>query len=117
MKSYDDKILQVAPNTLFALTGEVGDRKNFGEFIQRNIKWYQMRNNRSMNNKAIANFTRNELSNAIRRNPYVCWVLQAGYDEADGPSLYWMDYYGSLAKPKTAAQGLCAYFLLRYYCL
>jgi len=115
MKSYDDKIQRVASRTLFALTGDVGDRKNFGEFIERNLKWYEMRNSRTLNNEAIANFTRNTLAQAIRRNPYVTFVIQAGWDAEKGPSLYWMDYFGSLAKPNATAQGLCSYFLLSLF--
>merc|ERR1712157_685535 len=80
--------------------------KNFGEFIERNLKWYEMRNSRTLDNEAIANFTRNTLAQAIRRNPYVTFVIQAGWDEEKGPSLYWMDYFGSLAKPNATAQGL-----------
>ena len=66
----------------------------------------------ALNNEAIANFTRNTLAQALRRNPFVCFVLQAGFDAEKGPSLYWMDYFGSLAKPHFSAQGLCSYFLL-----
>jgi len=115
MKSYDDKIQKVASRTLFALTGDVGDRKNFGEFIERNIKWYEMRNSRSLDNEGIANFTRNTLAQAIRRNPYLVFVIQAGFDEEKGPSLYWMDYFGTLSTPTATAQGLCSYFLLSLF--
>eukprot|EP01083_Nonionella_stella_P226298 803815_1 len=115
MKSYDDKIHKVASRTLFALTGDVGDRKNFGEFIERNIKWYEMRNSRTLDNEGIAAFTRNTLAQSIRRNPYVVWVIQAGFDAIKGPSLYWMDYFGSIASPPATAQGLCSYFLLSLF--
>eukprot|EP00483_Globobulimina_turgida_P001882 UN01884 len=115
MKSYDDKIHKVAPQTLFALTGDVGDRKNFGEFIERNIKWYEMRNSRTLDNEGIASLTRNTLARAVRRNPYVVFVIQAGFDLEKGPSIYWMDYFGSLAKPNATAQGLCSYFLLSLF--
>ena len=91
------------------------NRKNFGEFIERNIKWYEMRNGRTLDNEGIANFTRNTLAQSIRRNPYLCFVIQAGYDAEKGPSVYWMDYFGSLAKPNATAQGLCSYFLLSLF--
>merc|ERR1712154_722698 len=73
------------------------------------------RNSRSLDNEAIANFTRNTLAQALRRNPYMTFVIQAGWDEEMGPSLYWMDYFGSLAKPNATAQGLCSYFLLSLF--
>eukprot|EP00484_Ammonia_sp_Unknown_P002042 CAMPEP_0197021926 /NCGR_PEP_ID=MMETSP1384-20130603/2807_1 /TAXON_ID=29189 /ORGANISM="Ammonia sp." /LENGTH=224 /DNA_ID=CAMNT_0042449855 /DNA_START=84 /DNA_END=758 /DNA_ORIENTATION=- len=115
MKSYDDKIQKVATGTLFALTGDVGDRKNFGEFIERNIKWYEMRNDRKLDNEGIANLTRNTLAQSIRRNPYLVFVIQAGYDVETGPSLYWFDYFGAMSKPTATAQGLCSYFLLSLF--
>ena len=114
MKSNDDKILKISDKTMFALIGDVGDRKNFGEYILRNIKWYQMRNGKSLTNKEIANYTRNTLAYSIRNNPYLTWIIQAGFDDKVGPSLYWMDYFGSLATVNTAAAGLAQYFLLRY---
>ena len=74
-----------------------------------------MRNSRTLDNEAIANFTRNTLAQALRRNPYMTFVIQAGWDKEKGPSLYWMDYFGSLAKPNATAQGLCSYFLLSLF--
>jgi len=87
MKQFEDKITPIASHTLFALAGEVSDRNNFAEFIQRNLKWYEMRNGRTLSNHGIANFTRNELAYALRRNPYHVNILQAGYDTKTGPSL------------------------------
>ena len=73
-----------------------------------------MRNGRALSNEAIANFTRNTLAQAIRRNPYVCFVLQAGFDAEKGPSLYWMDYFGSLASPNFSACWQCPTFASKY---
>mmetsp|Transcript_9843 Transcript_9843/g.8853 ORF Transcript_9843/g.8853 Transcript_9843/m.8853 type:complete len:233 (-) Transcript_9843:177-875(-) len=116
MKSYDDKIQKVSSRTLFALTGDVGDRKNFAEFITRNLKWYQFRNGRSLDNEGIANMTRNTLAQSLRRNPYLTFVIQAGFDlDTNEPSLYWFDYFGSMARPNATAQGLCSYFLLSLF--
>merc|ERR1712130_498846 len=83
--------------------------------IERNIKWYEMRNSRTLNSEGIANFTRNTLAQSLRRNPYLVFVIQAGFDAEKGPSLYWMDYFGSLASPNATAQGLCSYFLLSLF--
>ena len=74
-----------------------------------------MRNSRTLDNEAIANFTRNTLAQSLRRNPYLVFVIQAGYDAEKGPSLYWMDYFGALASPNATAQGLCSYFLLSLF--
>jgi len=37
-----------------------------------------------------------QLARALRRGPYQTNLLLAGYDEADGPALYYMDYLASL---------------------
>lgn len=75
-----------------------------------------MRNSRTLDNEGIANMTRNTLAQSLRRNPYLTFVIQAGYDiDTDTPSLYWFDYFGSMAKPNATAQGLCSYFLLSLF--
>ncbi|KAL8220548.1 UNVERIFIED_CONTAM: Proteasome subunit beta type-2 [Gekko kuhli] len=51
--------------------------------------------------------------------PYHVNLLLAGYDEQDGPALYYMDYLASLAKAPFAAHGYGAFLTLsildRYY--
>lgn len=42
-------------------------------------------------------------------------LLQAGFDEASGPCLYYMDYMGSLMKVDHGAHGYCAFFLLSLF--
>lgn len=111
MKEYEDKILKIGGYTAFALTGEVSDTKNFSEYIDRNVKWYEIRNGRSLTNDAIANYTRNELATALRSSPYYVNLLQGGYDEKTGPCLYYMDYLACMQKLNTAAHGYCSYFL------
>ena len=75
-----------------------------------------MRNSRVLDNEGIANMTRNTLAQAIRRNPYLTFVIQAGFDvDTNKPSLYWFDYFGSMARPNATAQGLCSYFLLSLF--
>ena len=39
------------------------------------------------------------------QSPYHCNLLLAGYDEATGPSLYWMDYLATLNKINTGGTG------------
>ena len=39
------------------------------------------------------------------QSPYHCNLLLAGYDEANGPSLYWMDYLATLNKINTGGTG------------
>lgn len=46
------------------------------------------------------------------QTPYHVNLLLAGYDDADGPGLYYMDYLASLAKAPFAAHGYGAYLTL-----
>lgn len=53
------------------------------------------------------------------QTPYHVNLLLAGYDDNDGPSLYYMDYLAALAKAPFAAHGYGALLTLsildRYY--
>ncbi|KAL7980535.1 hypothetical protein Chor_001689 [Crotalus horridus] len=55
----------------------------------------------------------------LLQSPYHVNLLLAGYDEHDGPALYYMDYLASLAKVPFAAHGYGAFLTLsildRYY--
>lgn len=46
------------------------------------------------------------------QTPYHVNLLLAGYDDADGPSLFYMDYLSSLAKTPFAAHGYGAFLTL-----
>ncbi|CAG5866983.1 unnamed protein product [Menidia menidia] len=59
------------------------------------------------------------LTQTHRETPYHVNLLLAGYDEADGPGLFYMDYLSALAKAPFAAHGYGAFLTLsildRYY--
>jgi len=112
LKDDEDKIKVVDGNKLFAVAGPNGDTAQFMEFIEKNIVLYKMRNGIKLGTAAAANFTRNELAHALRRGPYQVDMLIAGYDEDEGPSLYFMDYLSSMQKLNKAAHGYGAYFTL-----
>eukprot|EP01017_Pseudomicrothorax_dubius_P038631 TRINITY_DN5822_c0_g1_i1.p1 TRINITY_DN5822_c0_g1~~TRINITY_DN5822_c0_g1_i1.p1 ORF type:complete len:190 (-),score=63.38 TRINITY_DN5822_c0_g1_i1:144-713(-) len=106
----EDKIMAVDDNKLFAMGGEIGDRLNFGEYIQKNIHLYTFRTGIKLNVREAANYTRSELAYAIRNGPYQVNLLIGGFDE-EGPSLYWLDYLGTLQKLTRGAHGYGAYFV------
>ncbi|CAE6464462.1 unnamed protein product, partial [Rhizoctonia solani] len=96
MKSNEDKTKILGPNLVMAYNGEPGDTVQFAEYVERNLRLYQMR--------------------------YVNLLL-GGIDLAeppshapDGPkgrpSLYWIDYLGTLAEVPFAAHGYASYFVL-----
>jgi 20S proteasome subunit beta 4 len=104
---------------LLLLFSPTGDRTNFVEYIQKNITLYELRTGVNLSTHAAAKFTRNQLADALRSNPYQVSLLLGGYDVATGPSLYYMDHLASLHPMKMAAHGYASYFALsimdRYY--
>jgi len=78
-----------------------------------------LRNDIPLTTKAAANFTRNELAEALRRNPYQVNLLIGGYDNNKGPSLYFMDYLASMHPMPFGVHGYGGYFTYsimdRYY--
>jgi len=91
-------------------TGPTGDRNNFCEFIQKNMHLYELRTGVTLSTHAAAKYTRNQLAEALRRNPYQVSLLLGGWDKTIGPSLYYMDYLGSMHQMKIAAHGYASYF-------
>ncbi len=119
MKTNEDKIMVLDEHKLLAGAGPVGDRTQFTEYIQKNIKLYRFRNNLELGMHAAANFIRTELAYALRSDPYQVNLLLGGYDAIDGPQLYFIDYLASMNKMDFASHGHCAYFVLstldKYY--
>mmetsp|Transcript_11285 Transcript_11285/g.33934 ORF Transcript_11285/g.33934 Transcript_11285/m.33934 type:complete len:198 (+) Transcript_11285:195-788(+) len=112
IKHDEEKMVPIDDHKLMCLAGEPGDRVQFSEFIIANVKLYALRNDRQLSTHAVAHFTRRELATALRRKPYQTNMLIAGYDEADGPSLYWLDYLATMHKMNIAGTGYGSYFVL-----
>ena len=75
---------------LLALSGPGGDCVYFGEYVQANMKLYEL-NQTKLSTHACANFVRNQLADALRKGPYQVNTLLAGYDaDSDSASLYFM---------------------------
>jgi 20S proteasome subunit beta 4 len=55
------------------------------------------------------------LAIALRKGPYQTNLLLGGFDEAAGPSLYFIDYLAALAKVRFGAQGHCGNFVLSVF--
>jgi len=119
LRSDIDKIMPLDSHKLLATAGPAGDRYNFSEYIQKNLHLHELRTGIQFDTKAAASFTRNELANALRRGPYQVSCLLGGFDDKKGPSLYWMDYLGSLMSTPATAHGYGAAFVLsvmdKYY--
>lgn len=119
MKTDHDKMLQLSDRLLMAVAGEPGDTVQFAEYISKNIQLYKMRNGYELSTNAAANFTRRNLADALRsQRPKYVNMLIAGVDD-QGPSLFFMDYLGSLIQVPFAVHGYGGMFTLsimdRYY--
>ena len=55
---------------LLGATGPTGDRNNFCEYIQKNVHLYELKTGVPLSTHAAAAYTRNQLAEALRRNPY-----------------------------------------------
>ncbi|RXW13403.1 hypothetical protein EST38_g12449 [Candolleomyces aberdarensis] len=114
MKVDEDKIKALGPHLLMAYSGEPGDTVQFAEYVERNIRLYQIRNTYSLRPSAAASWVRRSLAESLRsRHPYSVNLLLGGYDTASyDPHLYWIDYLGTISEVPFAAHGYGSYFAL-----
>ncbi|KAM0791587.1 hypothetical protein ACM66B_006030 [Microbotryomycetes sp. NB124-2] len=111
----DAAIASFAPlSSTNADSGEPGDTIQFSEYIERNLRLYQIRHHIPLRPSSAASWTRNQLASSLRsRKPYSVNLLLGGYDPtASKPELYWIDYLGTMATVPYAAHGYGAYFCL-----
>ncbi|KAH9484239.1 putative proteasome subunit beta type-4 [Psilocybe cubensis] len=96
------------------LTDRTGDTVQFAEYVERNIRLYQIRNLYALRPSAAASWIRRALATSLRsRKPYSVNLLLGGYDTAThDPHLYWIDYLGTMSEVPFAAHGYGAYFAL-----
>ncbi|ENN71815.1 proteasome subunit beta type-2 [Dendroctonus ponderosae] len=113
MKSDENKIYKLSNQLVMAVSGESGDTTQFAEYIAKNIQLYKMRNTYELSPKEASSFTRRILADTLRtRSPYMVNLLLAGYDEKEGPQLFYMDHLASVAKVDYAAHGYGGFFSL-----
>merc|ERR1712100_687840 len=82
-----------------------GDSVQFGEYVQKNLKLYELRTSTSLSTHAAANFVRGELARFLRQRPYYVDLLIGGWDKDDGPSLYYLDSWRVCRRFHTRAMG------------
>jgi 20S proteasome alpha/beta subunit len=91
-----------------------GDTVQFAEFVERNIRLYQIRSLYPLRPSAAASWIRRSLAESLRsRKPYAVNLLIGGYDTAtEDPHLYWVDYLGTISEVPFGAHGYGSYFAL-----
>lgn len=134
LKDNDDKTRELNTRTLMSFTGESGDTTQFADYIQANMKLYSIRENFELSVDSVANFTRQELAKSLRsRKPYQVNILIGGlskdvqfdsnssnthdisshhsgnHDEYT-PSLYQIDYLGTMIELPYAAHGYSGFY-------
>jgi 20S proteasome subunit beta 4 len=108
-----DKIKSLTSHSAMGVAGPNCDLVNFTEYIAKNLALYEFSHDGlKLSTKAQANFCRSELAAALRKGPYQVNLLLAGYDDKEGPSLYFLDYMASLQKVKYGAHGYASSFCL-----
>jgi 20S proteasome subunit beta 4 len=92
----------------------IGDTVQFAEYVERNLRLQQMRNNHPLRPQAAASWLRRAIADSLRsRSPYNVNILLGGYDIAGKQAkLYWMDYLGTQTDVPFAAHGYGSYFAL-----
>lgn len=111
LKDDEDKIVTIDSHKVMSLSGPNGDRVAFSEYIKKNLALYALRHGSGLSTHAAANFTRKQLAEALRSDPYQVNLLIGGYDEEQNAALYYMDYLASMAKVPYAAHGYCSFFV------
>merc|ERR1719231_86350 len=114
-KHDEDKITPLDSHKVIAASGTPADCVNFVDYINKNMKLYELNNGVNLSTKATANFIRNELATALRKGPYQSNILLAGHDAQDGSTLYTMDMYAALSKINFGAHGYAANFILSVF--
>ncbi|KAJ3926147.1 MAG: 20S proteasome subunit [Lentinula lateritia] len=114
MKTDDDKIKVVSPHLLMSYSGEPGDTIQFAEYVERNLRLFNIRNNYSLRPSAAASWIRRSLAQSLRsRKPYSVNLMLGGFDvTTDSPHLYWIDYLGTMTEVPFGAHGYGSYFAL-----
>jgi len=112
-----DKITKLTNHSLMGCSGPNADVVNFTEYISKNLALYELTNDGTqLSTKAQANFARGELARALRKGPYQVNLLLGGYDvKTMSPSLYFMDYFASMAEVNYGVQGYAASFCLSIF--
>lgn len=113
MKQNQDKLFKLDDKLGMVVCGDSGDTGYFGEFIQKNLAYYRIKNGYALSPHAAVNFTRNEMAKRLRQYPSLVNLLMGGCDsKSKKNSLYFMDYLGTLAEVSYSAHGYGSYFVL-----
>lgn len=110
-----DKITELDSHKIMAYAGVYADGVAFSEFVQKNMKLYELEHDIKLSTPAAAHFVRGELATALRRGPFQTNVLVGGFDADSGAHLFFCDYLGTLQPVTFGAHGYASNFILSIF--
>ncbi|KAK8803597.1 hypothetical protein WA158_001291 [Blastocystis sp. Blastoise] len=113
-KDDEDKILAFSKTKMFGSSGPVGDRKQLSDYLVGNFNLHKVRTNKEIDMEATASSFRNSVAYFIRNHPYEVNLILGGLDDSI-PSLYYLDYLGTLQRVNYSSHGYVAYFLMSIF--
>ncbi len=70
LKTRHEKTISFNDRCVASFSGDHADRCNFGAYVRQNIAFSRFKNGRELTIDEIANFTRTNLAEALRKQPY-----------------------------------------------
>jgi len=110
-QNQEDKILELDSHKLLALGGDPADTVQEPEYFQKNMNLYALKYGVKLTTHAAANYMRGHKSDNLRKGMTIVDMLLGGYDEGEGPSLYFIDYLASMQKLDKGAHGYAGFFV------
>ena len=114
-KDDEDKTLELDSHKLMAMSGPKGDCVYFGEYIQANMKRYELRNGMKLSTHAAARTPGTNSPFGLRKGPCRWNLLLAGTKAAD-EAVSFMDYLASCQKVNSGGHGMAACICLSVLC-
>lgn len=105
---YHKQVKKIATITNYAamtISGLVADAQFLIENARYIARDYELNTGRPISIRGLASSISTILSVYLRRFPFIVQLLIGGYDQYEGPSLYYLDLYGTLTKENFMATG------------
>ncbi|WP_440059982.1 proteasome subunit beta [Thermogladius sp. 4427co] len=98
------KILKITDYAAMTISGLVADAQFLVDEARYIARMYEIEYGRKIKIFSLANYMSLILSAYLRYAPFIVQLLVGGVDE-EGPSLYYLDLYGSISREKYASTG------------
>ncbi len=99
------KIAKITDRAAMTISGLVADAQILVDNMRYIVREYELTTGRPMSIRAMASNLSLILSSYLRIYPFIVQLLLGGYDEKEGPSLYYLDLYGTVTREKYMATG------------